>query len=158
MSKRSLTLKEVNNRSKQKSKKCRTTITMELFTKPKNICNILLQEKNRATKAVTDFTINANLSIYSIQFKQKKSYPSMYRGVMIIFVYISSNFNIHIPLFLFLQLFLLWKFEDALRDVKPSIHGKKENARFERTLRILIRKKQLGSGTTKTKMVINKDI
>ena len=34
----------------------------------------------------------------------------------------------------------------------------KENARFERTLRILIRKKHLGSGTTKKKMDINKDI
>ena len=54
--------------------------------KTKNICNILLQEKNRATKAVTDFTINANLSIDSIQFKQKNAYPSMYRGVMTIFI------------------------------------------------------------------------
>ena len=50
------------------------------------------------------------------------------------------------------------KNKDASRDVKPSIHGKKENARFERTLRILIRKKQLGSETTKKKMDINKDI
>ena len=58
----------------------------------------------------------------------------------------------------FLSFSFSMKNKDASRDVKPSIHGKKENARFERTLRILIRKKQLGSGTTKTKMVINKDI
>ena len=96
---------------------------MEL-TKPKNICNILLQEKMERTKAVTDFTINDSISIHS------KVATNLYQHIRLIAlgkIFFSFFFTIHIFIWVtYCHSLAFIENEDAIAALKNTVYGKKK--------------------------------
>ena len=93
---------------------------MEL-TKPKNICNILLQEKMERTKAVTDFTINDSISIHS------KIATNLYQHIRLMaLAKICLSFHPYLYLGYILPFCCFHRNEDAIAALRNTVYGKKK--------------------------------